>query len=229
MEIHVRQRPRALNAQRFVGAALHDAEGGMADAAAKGFPRAFGPAQRQAHGALRLLVRGRQLHAFVELHLDVGAQQVLDFHRPLRRQQMPRAVDMGLEGDAVLIELAQLGERHHLEAAGIGEDRIGPVHEAMQATEFGDALGARPQHQVIDIAENDIGTQLAYLLRIHCLDGGGCADRHEGRRADLAARHDDATGAGRALRLGDDERKTVAHESMVLVGSAARVNRQQSP
>ena len=43
----------------------------------------------------------------------------------LRRQLDHRAVDMRAEGDAALRDLAQLRERHHLEAAGIGEDRPG--------------------------------------------------------------------------------------------------------
>ena len=33
------------------------------------------------------------------------------------------AVEMRAEGDAVFVELAQLRKRHHLEAAGVGEDR----------------------------------------------------------------------------------------------------------
>ena len=36
---------------------------------------------------------------------------------------MRRAVEMRAERHAVLVELAQLGQRHHLEAAGIGQDR----------------------------------------------------------------------------------------------------------
>ena len=78
---------------------------------------------------------------------------------------MARAVDMRLEGHAALVELAQLGERHDLEAAGIGEDRPGPVHEVMQAAERGDALGARAQHQMIGVGEHDIGAERIHILR----------------------------------------------------------------
>ena len=53
------------------------------------------------------------------------------------------AVDMRLEDDAALVELAQLGEAHHLEAAGIGEDRMRPVHEPVQAAERGDRAPRR--------------------------------------------------------------------------------------
>ena len=40
--------------------------------------------------------RNGQLQAFVELHPDVGAEQVLDLDRPLGRQ-LHRAVEMGAE------------------------------------------------------------------------------------------------------------------------------------
>ena len=68
-----------------------------------------------------------------------------------------RAVEMGAEHHAVLVELAQAGERHHLEAAGVGEDRMRPADESVQAAERRDPLRARPQHQVIGVAEHDVG------------------------------------------------------------------------
>ena len=56
---------------------------------------------------------------------------------------MHRAVEMRAEGHAVLVDLAQLGERHHLEAAGIGQDRMRPVHEPVQAAERRDRARRR--------------------------------------------------------------------------------------
>ena len=70
-----------------------------------------------------------------------------------------RAVDMRAEGDALLVELAQLRQRHDLEAAGIGQDRMRPADELVQAAEPRHALGARPQHQVIGVAEDDVGAE----------------------------------------------------------------------
>ena len=49
-----------------------------------------------------------------------------------------RAVDMGAERDALLVELAQLGQRHDLESAAVREDRIGPAHEFVQPAEPGE-------------------------------------------------------------------------------------------
>ena len=67
---------------------------------------------------------GRQPHAFVELHGDIGAEQDLHFDGALRRQLDHGAVEMRAEGDARLRHFAQGCKRHHLIAAGIGEDRI---------------------------------------------------------------------------------------------------------
>ena len=39
----------------------------------------------------------------------------------------------------------------------VGQDRAVPAHEAVQAAEPRDALGAGPQHQVIGVAEHDVG------------------------------------------------------------------------
>jgi len=70
------------------------------------------------------------------------SEQALDLDAALGRKCDQRAVEMGAEGHAVLVDLAQIRERHDLEAAGIGEDRMRPVDEAVQPAERGDALGA---------------------------------------------------------------------------------------
>jgi hypothetical protein len=57
----------------------------------------------------------------------------------------------------MLLDPSQRRQRHHLEAAGIGEDRQRPVHEGVQAAEGRDALGAGPQHQMIGVAEHNLG------------------------------------------------------------------------
>ena len=107
--------------------------------------------------------------------------------------------------------LRSLRERHDLEAAGIGEDRIGPVHELVQPAERRDALGARAQHQMIDIAEHDVGAQRLHLLGVHRLDRRRRADRHEGGRADRPARHRDHAQPRGAVRFLDGEGKVLIH------------------
>ena len=122
---------------------------------------------------------------------DVGPEQILNFHRPLGGQAIGRAVDVGLKRHAILVELSELGERHDLKAAGIGQDRPRPIHELMQAAERRDPLRAWPQHQMIGVGEHDIGAERFHPFRMHRLDGGRRADRHEGRRADRSPRRRD--------------------------------------
>src|ERR1700676_4770068 len=98
------------------------------------------------------------------------------------------AVDMRAERHRALAELAQLRQRHHLEAAGVGQHRSLPTGKFLQAAEGSDPLGARPQHQMIGVAEHDIGAGIAHLAPMHALHGASGADRHEGRRSHHAMR-----------------------------------------
>ena len=64
--------------------------------------------------------------------------------------------------------------------------RIGPGQwRSVQAAERRDPLGAGPQHQVIGVAEDDVGAERRAPGRGHRLDRAGGADRHEGGRADV--------------------------------------------
>ena len=69
----------------------------------------------------------------------------------------------------------------------------------MQPAERGDALGGRPQHQMIGVAQNDVGAAGAHVGEMHGLDGRLRADRHEGRRAHDAMRGRDLALAGGAV------------------------------
>ena len=104
------------------------------------------------------------------------------------------AVDMAAEAHALLRDLAQLRQRHHLEAAGVGEDGLFPAHEFVQAAKARDALRARAQHQVISVAEHDVGAGGGHALRQHRLHRARRADRHESGCADDAARRADNAG-----------------------------------
>ena len=111
----------------------------------------------------------------------------------------------------VLAELPELREAHHLEAAGVGEDRMRPVHELVQAAERGDALRAGRQHQMVGVGENDVGAERPDRLGMHRLDRRRRADRHEGGRADVAARRRDLAEPGRAVDGADGEGNVVSH------------------
>jgi hypothetical protein len=61
----------------------------------------------------------------------------------------------------------------------------------MQPAKPGHPFGTRPEHQVIGVAQDDIGAQVTDLIHVHCLDCPAGSDRHEGRSPDRTARHRD--------------------------------------
>ncbi len=134
---------------------------------------------------------------------------------------MPGAVDVRLKGDAVLIELTQLGQRHDLETAGIRQDRKGPSHEVVQAAKPRDALGARAQHQMINIAEQNIGARRAHIFNEHRFHCRRCPDRHESGRADDAARRIDLAPARGPVGRPDHESESWSHLRPSLAPSTA--------
>ena len=207
---------------------LMDAEERVPRPVAEGGLRPLGPAHRQAHRARDLGLVRRQGRAFVEAHHDVAAQKPLDLHAALGAQMMPRSVHLAAEGHALLGQFAQVGEAHHLEPAGIGQDRVRPVHEPVQPAQPRDALGAGAKHEVIGVAEHDIGPERPDLLGIHPLPWRRRADRHEGRRADDAVRRRQAAGAGRAVGRQEFEMIGQAHAALI-AQPYARNNRLASP
>ncbi len=227
-EIHRDQRFGRAPPQLGIRSALHDAEqrlaaGGRPRRALRqeGGARALRPAQRQLHGALHLAPFRRQLDAFVELHLDVRAEQALDLDRALRRQHVPRAVEVRLKERPLLGDLADLRQAHDLEAARVRQDRLLPAHKRMQPAELGDALRAGPQHEMVGVAEQDIRARVPHLLRIKRLHRRHRADRHERGRADEAARCHDLAAACQPV-LGERaivERLRIRHAGPRVEGS----------
>ena len=172
---------------------------------------ALRPAHRHFHARRNLVTRAVGARAFIECHHDIAAQQALDFHAALGREHVFRAIDMAAEFDALLGQLAQFGQAHHLVAAAVGQDRALPVHEFMQAAQPRHPLGPRAEHQVIGIAENDVRTRLADGLGLHRLNRCRGADRHECRRADFPALHGNGAGARGTIGGLDGKCETFAH------------------
>ena len=103
--------PGGALAQRREVRALHDAKQGLAAALAEGVKAAFTPAQGKLETAFSLLQRAGKVCAFVELHGNVRAEKVgLDFDGAGGRKAMRGAVNMALEGHAIGVHPAQLGE-----------------------------------------------------------------------------------------------------------------------
>ena len=96
---------------------------------------------------------------------------------------------MGVELDALLADLAQLGERKDLKAAAVGEDRAVPGHEAVQAAQGLDQLVAGSDVQMIGVGELDLAADGFEIGRRECaLDGALGADVHKDGRLHAAVR-----------------------------------------
>ena len=119
-------------------------------------------AERRAHAVVSRtassssLARRGQLHADVEHHRDVDADRFLKRDDVLGREAMLAAVEVRAKRDAVVVELAPRLEAEDLKAAGVGEDRAVPRHEAVQAAGRFDGLAARAQPQMIGVREHDL-------------------------------------------------------------------------
>ena len=124
-------------------------------------------------------VAGKGVHSSSTMVIVASSRCWISIERAgVRRCLEPSRCDWKVTPSASSV--AQLGQRHDLEAAGIRQDRPRPVHEAVQSAEPRDTFGARPQHQVVGVAEHDPGSGRAHRVRGHRLHGAGGADRHEG-------------------------------------------------
>ena len=221
IEADLRQRCRGFCPQRRKDAALHDAEEPIARARHERFLAKRSPTHRAAHGLRGLVFARRPARAFVQHHGDVAVQLMLNRHGTRRGQMVTRAVGMRAEHHAVLLDGAELGERHHLEAARIGEDGPRPVHELVQAAEARDALCAGPDHQVIGVAEHHLGAARPHRIDREALDRRLSPHRHEGRRAHRPVGGLQPAEPGPAIRRlhGEAERHA----------ASSRASRQASP
>ena len=86
----------------------------------------------------------------------------------MERKVAPSSVDLRLE-------------REDLVPARVGEHVAGPVHEPVQAAELGDQVGARAQHQVVRVGQDQRDAHRLEVLGVERLHRRPGADRHEQR------------------------------------------------
>ncbi len=189
---------------------MHDPKEHMAGAIAKGIARPLRPPHRQAHAFCDAIPVRRQCRTFIKGHDNVRAQQLLDLHRTFGGQVVFGPVDMRFEGHALFGQLAQVRQAHHLKSAAIGENRTLPIHEFVQTAQAVDPLSAGAQHQVIGVAQQNIGPSGAHAVGHHALDGSCGANRHKSRGSDIAARGFDDAGAGLPI-LGVKFKRCLCH------------------
>ena len=112
---------------------------------------------------------------------------------------MLRSVYVALKVHAVVVHIADLGQRENLVAAGIGENRALPAHEVVEATELRHEIVPRPQVQVIGIGQHHLCAQRVDLLHDQALHGALGAHRHERGREYDPVRGFEYSRAGRTL------------------------------
>ena len=185
----------ALQAQVEVHAALHDAEERLIGSFVRRQATAR-PHSRQVDRALDELARRRVRRALVELHGDVGAKRFLDAHVLLGHPTHIAAVVNRAEGDAVVVELARIGEREDLEPARVGEHRPIVVHELVHPAGFRNHIFTGALRQMVGVRKHHLGFQLAKLRRGDALHRGRCADGHKHRSVEIAVRRREGERAG---------------------------------
>ncbi len=117
-----------------IDAALDDPKEGLI-VARFGGETALGPAVRPLHGSLAVcMVIG--VGAFVESHDDIRAQVFLDLDGFFGSKTVGGAVNVALEGDAIVVNFTGLGQGEHLVTARIGQHGMRPLHEVVQAAQF---------------------------------------------------------------------------------------------
>ena len=188
-----------------VDAALHNPEQSLVAALLR-LDATLRPAVSQLHGNFAVgVVVG--IGTFVEGHDDVRAEILLDADGTLGREAVRRAVNVTLEGHALIVDLASLRQRENLEAARIGQHGIGPAHEAMQSAHLGDEVIARAQVEVIGVAQDQRSAEVFELGGSEGLDRSLCADRCEDGSRQIAVRGGKGPCAGAVVAGGDCEFK----------------------
>ena len=104
---------------------------------------------------------------------------LLDLDRAFGREHQRRAVEMRSKTDAFFVDRIDFRQAHRLEPARVGQHRAGKSHEARDAAQLADQLGARANREMVGVGEHHRVAHRPQLVGRHRLDGGARADRHE--------------------------------------------------
>ncbi len=94
----------------------------------------------------------------------------MDSHGFLGAEHHFRAVEVGLETDALFGDRAHFGERPNLEATGIGEDGLLPGGEIVKSAHFLDEFISRAQPEMIGVSEDDLCAEFVELGGVQGFD-----------------------------------------------------------
>ena len=140
----------------------------------------------------------RVLNTIIQAHDGIRTQADLNFNRLFRCQKMTGSIDVRLERYSLFRNFCQPRQRKDLKSAAVGQNRPPPVHKSVKTVKLIDDLAARPEIEMICIAENDLSSghqKLFWSQRFNrCLG----AHRHKNRRIDPAtgSPNDPGSGAG---------------------------------
>ena len=144
-----------------------------------------GPAEGALHALAGVLVSDGIFGTLVERHADIAAEGQLHVDGGFRGEGVEIAIEVRLENHALIGDLPQAAEAEDLEAAGIGENCVGPGHEAVQSAHFADELVAGAQEKMIGVGEEDLDAEvLGEVALAESFDGGLRSHRHEYRGFD---------------------------------------------
>ncbi len=182
-------RIRALDSQRFVNAALCDAEQRLALTSR----RDLGP-RRPRRGAFdghAHDVRGDGSGGHTSSTIWMSAPMsdcTSTASSGVSRWLLPSYVERNVAPSSSTFTRA-LGQREDLEAAGVGEHRAVPTREPVQSADRRDGISPGAQHEVIRVREHDLGArdfEVGGVERPHRTTG---TDGHEGGCRERGARH----------------------------------------
>src|SRR3712207_4315697 len=131
------------------------------------------------------------LFPYTTLFRSLGPHEPL---RPVDVRAEANALLLDREDPALAIAPAALdlighravAHREDLEAAGVGDHRAVPAHEAVDAAERPNEIVTGREEQVERVPQHHVEAQLGGLADLERLDDGLRRQRDEGRRADLA-------------------------------------------
>ena len=130
-------------------------------------------------------------------------------------------VEVGVEGHALLGDLAQLGKAEHLKPAAVGQNGTVPLGELVQPAHIRHQLVAGTQMQVVGVAQHDLRADVLEIQRRKpALDGGGGGNVLEGGGLHSTVYRSKFATAGGSLLFD----KAVRHRGKLLSGSCQRMN-----
>ena len=115
----------------------------------------FSPSSGECRGFLSIGALAWVGWALIKDHGDVRTQGSLNLHTFFWSEESRGPIEMILELNALLSDLAGLGKGPDLEAPRVGENGAIPAGETMQSTQFADRFLSRPEPEMIRVSENN--------------------------------------------------------------------------